>query len=124
MKKLLLAVISIMVASPAFAEQAKEGRYMGGFTGPSANETITVEEAKKLSDDADVVLVGNIISHVKGENYMFKDETGTIVVEIDKKDWRGQDVAPGDKVQIIGEVDKSLLKDPKIDVDQITKLAK
>lgn len=124
MKKLLLIATALLIANPAFAEKPATGGFSGGFTGPSTSNVITVEAAKKLSDDTDVVLVGSITNHISGEKYMFKDATGSIVVEIDKDDWNGQNVSPEDKVQIIGEIDKNLMQEPKIDVDKITKLAK
>ncbi|CAK7062549.1 YgiW/YdeI family stress tolerance OB fold protein [Saezia sanguinis] len=79
----------------------------GGFVGPStANNVTTVEQAKNLRDDARVVMRGNIVQHLGGDNYLFKDATGTITVDIDAHKWDGQTVKPEDQVEIRGEVDK------------------
>lgn len=121
MKKILLIMTGILFASPAIANEPVAG-YTGGFTGPSSNKVITVEEAKKLSDDKEVVLVGNITQHVKSDKYLFKDASGTITVEIDQDEWRGQSISPEDTVEIIGEIDQSMFKDPKIDVDSVRKV--
>ena len=90
---------SAMPATPAMADTAR-----GGFTGPMT--IVTAEQAKALQDDAKVTLRGNIESHLGGKNYMFKDATGSVVVEIKEKHWAGQSVAPQDTVQIDGEVDR------------------
>ena len=51
--------------------------------------------------------------------YVFKDDTGSIVVEIDDDDWGGLDVSPKDKVEIRGEVDTHMMKPTDIDVDTV-----
>ncbi|QIQ21909.1 YgiW/YdeI family stress tolerance OB fold protein [Zophobihabitans entericus] len=99
------------------------GQVVGGFNGPSATiNPTTVEAAKQLADDSRVTLTGYIVQHLRGENYLFKDDTGTINIEIDHKRWRGLTVTPEDKVQIYGEVDKDR-DSTEIDVKSIIKVA-
>ncbi|EEZ1438061.1 NirD/YgiW/YdeI family stress tolerance protein, partial [Escherichia coli] len=38
----------------------------------------------------------------------FRDNSGTIVTDIDDSVWAGQNVSPKDKVRIEGEIDKDL----------------
>lgn len=91
----------------------------GGFIG---NETIvTVKQAKEMRDDTNVIMQGKIVAQVKGDKYTFEDNTGSITVEIDDEDWRGQTVTPSDTVKIYGEVDRGLTK-TEIDVDTIQKM--
>ena len=52
------------------------------------------------------------------ENYVFKDATGSVTIEIDDDDWKGQTVTPQDTVVIKGEVEKDMFK-TEIDVDVI-----
>lgn len=92
----------------------------GGFTGP-APDPITVEQAKKLSDDANVTLRGHIVKNLGGEKYLFRDTSGEITLEIDAKCWRGQEVGPEDLVEIRGELEKEFLE-IEIDVDEVKKL--
>ena len=92
----------------------------GGFKGPSAGVT-TVADALKAKDDTLVVLTGHIEKETAKEKYLFKDATGSIIVEIDNEDWQGQNVTPADTVVIHGEVDKEIMHSPEIDVDRIEK---
>ena len=81
----------------------------------------TVEEAKTMRDDEWVVLQGYIESHIRTDHYVFRDETGSITVEIDDDKWRGQIIGPRDKVEIEGEIDR----DPwslEIEVERIRKI--
>ena len=124
---------SLLLAGSAFAQQS--GGFTGqkntastpanqtqpGFHGPSQQKVTTVAAAKKLGDDSKVMLQGSIKQHKQGDIYVFEDATGTVDVDIDDDDWNGQSVAPGDKVEIRGEVDKGL-RSFEIDVDSIRKL--
>lgn len=78
----------------------------------------TVAEALKMRDDTPVILEGKITHRIKKDTYQFTDSTGSITIEIDKKDWHGVDVRPTDTVQIHGEIDKDWIE-TTIDVHSI-----
>lgn len=90
----------------------------GGFKGPDNRTLVTAIEIAKLPDDAEVRLVGYIVKNVGDEKFEFRDETATIIVEIDDDDWRGLEVAPENRVEITGEVDQEWQK-AELDVDTI-----
>ena len=92
---------------------------MGGYTGPGPAVS-TVEQAKAMRDDTHLALRGRIVQHLGGKHYLFRDDTGTIEVEIENKRWQGQSVGPDDVVEIYGEVDKEW-NELAIDVDRIVK---
>lgn len=127
MKKIsaIIAVIALCSA-PAFA--ANQGGFTGpgatqqsgGFTGPNGSKT-TVESAKTLRDDAWVTLRGNIVERISDDTYLFKDATGTVNIEINRKRWNGVTVGPQDVVEIQGEVDKDW-NSVEIDVKEISKV--
>lgn len=115
MKKITLAIaIAGLAVTGAALAQAPGGGFTGptmatdaprgGFTGPVT--VTTAAQAKTLPDDTKVTLRGSIESHLGGKNYMFKDVSGSVVVEIKEKHWAGQSVAPQDTVQLDGEVDR------------------
>ncbi|MBE6458189.1 MAG: NirD/YgiW/YdeI family stress tolerance protein [Alphaproteobacteria bacterium] len=111
MKKVLLMATMAVIANVQITEAA--------FTGPSGDVNTTVEQVKKMPDDTNVVLRGYIEKALGDEKYVFKDDTGSIVVEIDDDDWGGLDVSPKDKVEIRGEVDTHMMKPTDIDVDTV-----
>jgi uncharacterized protein (TIGR00156 family) len=116
----LAGVVSAQsVAGYTGVSVAAAGGASGGFTGPST--VVTVEQAKALKDDAKVTLRGTIESHIGGENYIFKDASGSIEVEIDDRRWAGQTVSATDRVEIFGEVDKDW-NSIEINVKRIRKL--
>ena len=120
---LSVAIFLSFTAPAAFAKEGKGGGYdgyAGGYTGPGP-ALVTVEQAKSMNDDARVALKGHIIQSLGGKDYVFKDSSGTITVEISKKKWQGQNIGPDDLVEIHGEVDKEWSK-VEIDVKRIIKL--
>jgi uncharacterized protein (TIGR00156 family) len=117
----LIAVLFIGVVLNLSAQE-------GGFNGPGREssrrgqgELVTVAEAKSLADDTRVVLQGTVVNSLGDEEYTFKDESGEIVVEIDRRVWNGVSVGPNDRVEIYGEVDADR-RGAEIDVRTITKL--
>lgn len=78
-----------------------------GFQGPSSKHIVRdVISALNASDEAQVELMGNIISSIGHDDYIFRDSTGDVTMEIDDNLWRGKVVTPETKVLIRGEVDK------------------
>lgn len=91
----------------------------GGFIGPSGDKS-TVKEAKTYSDDTWVTLTGKIEKRIGGNDYVFRDSTDSVNVEISDKRWNGQTITPQDTVEIQGKVDKDW-NSVEIDVKKITK---
>ncbi|WP_237361980.1 YgiW/YdeI family stress tolerance OB fold protein [Vibrio marisflavi] len=115
-KLLLLSAIAIASTSAMAAQNNNQG---GGFTGPSADTVITTAKAaQSASDDANVQLTGYITQSLGDENYMFKDSSGTIQVDIDHDKWNGVHATPETKVILKGEVDKDWTS-RTIDVKQV-----
>lgn len=78
----------------------------GGYTGSSETEITSVLEAKKLGSNVYVKLKGKIASKLSKETYLFKDNTGTVKVEIDDNTWKGVKAGPKDTVIIEGELER------------------
>ncbi|GHV22456.1 hypothetical protein AGMMS49959_13310 [Planctomycetales bacterium] len=55
------------------------------------------------------------------EKYLFQDSSGEIVIDIDRKVWRGLSVGISDRVEIYGEVDVEH-GEVEIDVKTIRKI--
>lgn len=53
-----------------------------------------------------MVLQGKIVKAVGAKKYLFSDASGEIIIEIEKKVWRGLSVSENDTVEIAGEVER------------------
>lgn len=126
LKRICCMTVAMLMSFPMpFALAAGQGGFAGptasggGFTGPGPALT-TVKEAQGMRDDTRITLNGQIVQHLGGDRYLFKDHTGSIRVEIDDDEWMGQTVGPDDTVEIYGEVDKDW-NSVEIDVKRLTK---
>lgn len=128
-KSAALIAIMTLVTTPVLA--AQQGGFVdpntpaasvkqGGFSGNSGT-VVTVKQAQGMKDDSWVILRGNIEKRTGDEDYLFRDATGTMTVEIDHKRWEGQTVSPKENVELTGELDK---EDNAIEMDvkQVKKL--
>ncbi len=131
MKKTTLVALIALCSAPVLAQQGgfldpnapqaqTQPRPQGGFSGPSAALT-TVDKVNSMNDDAWVMLQGTIEQRVGDDTYTFRDATGTLTVEIDRKRWNGQTITPKDRVQLEGKVDKDW-SSVEVDVKTIKKL--
>ncbi len=122
MKKIsLFAIIGACVFGGARAEfvETVVTTGPGGFV--DANQVIvTTDQVKEMRDDVPVIVQGYIIKNLGGDNYLFKDDAGSIVVEIDDENWGGLTITPNDLVKLYGEVDAGLFT-TEIEVDRIEK---
>lgn len=124
----LLAIIAL-ISAPVMAQNggfvdpdaaAPATQSAGGFSGPSTG-VMTVEKAKTMSDDTWVTLRGHIEQRVGGDDYIFRDASGTINADIDHKHWNGQTITPKDTVELQGEIDKDW-NSVEIDVKKVIKV--
>lgn len=102
--------LSIFVVFPAFATF----KVPGGFP-----EVKTAAQVAQAMDDTPCVLEGYIVARLTpyDDKYTFKDDTGTVVVEIDGELFYGRDITPQNKVRIAGEVDGETFRTNQVDVD-------
>lgn len=94
---------------------------MAAYTGPQEQNVITVAQLKDQRDDSWVTLEGKLVKHLGGENYLFRDASGEVEVEVDEDVWRGTEVGPDDLLRIRGEVDHSWNK-TEVEVDRLEKV--
>ncbi|MDD4701835.1 MAG: NirD/YgiW/YdeI family stress tolerance protein [Desulfovibrio sp.] len=119
MRMILSLLLLTMLAIPAQAAFNGPGASDGGFKGPTVGvEVTTVKQALDSKDDTPVLLTGKITGRQAGSNdkYIFKDTTGEMTVDIDKKIFVGRTVSPENTVRLSGKVDKDLMKPVKVDV--------
>lgn len=113
MRVLLTALLVLALASPAMAAFTGPGSGpgpqgsgpQGGFHGPRSAGITRAADVARAHDDAHVTLIGHIVEQVAHEKYLFRDGSGTVIVDIDDKDFRGQTVTPKTRVRVVGEVD-------------------
>ena len=95
------------------------------YTGPGATVELytvkkVIDNASKLDkSDKQIKVKGFVIEQINNDTFWFKDTTGKIRVEIEKK--QIPDISFNEKTEviIIGEVDYDLLEGSEIEVDSL-----
>ena len=77
---------------------------------------ITVEQALRANDETAVTHTGTIVNQIQHEHYEFKDQTGTINIEVDEDIANANTLKAGTKVKIVGEIDTHRYKATDIEV--------
>lgn len=96
------------------------------YTGPQAKTNLTtvknvLENASSLDkSDALVKLEGYVVERIKEDEFWFKDSSGKIIVEIERKHFPSFEFNEKTKVVIVGEVDHDLLEGTEIEVESIS----
>jgi len=104
--KTFLPITALSLAVTLAAGTALADGKTGGFTGPDNIPLVTAAEAAGLADETMIKLQGFIVRALGDEKYEFRDNSGTITVEIDGDDWGGVQATPDVKVELLVEVDR------------------
>ncbi len=113
--KLLFTIIVLFVSGNLYSQ----------YTGPGTNAKIyTVKEIKdnasRLDKSDELVKVkGYIIKQINKNTYELKDNSGTILVVIDKKKLPTKPFDDTTELILIGEVDHDLLEPVEIEADEV-----
>ncbi len=99
--------------------------FFGQYQGPGVSDKIyTVKEVKANAiqldrSDALVKVKGFITKQINGEDYEFKDSTGVLRVEIDRKRMPQKPFDETTELILYGEVDYDILRPVELDVKEI-----
>lgn len=85
------------------------------------NDIITVKKLKTMKDDSYALIEGFIVKQISNEKFLFKDETGEIVLDIDDNlMYQLKDIDKNTLVEIYGELDKNIFSRDEFEVKKIT----
>jgi len=110
-----VAVFATVLSAASFAQFT--GPSAAGGTRASAQET-TAAGIATAREGSNVTLTGNVVAHVRGDHFTFRDASGEVRVEIDDDIWRGRKIAPETRVRLVGEVDRDR-RGRYVDVDAL-----
>ncbi|ACE61769.1 YgiW/YdeI family stress tolerance OB fold protein [Actinobacillus pleuropneumoniae] len=114
MKKFLTLTTLLAISTSALA----------GFNGSNnepAKAVNTIAQAKKAAENTPVTLTGNITRQIDSDEFLFKDATSEIKIDVEDHAWQNQNITPKDKITIYGKVDQDSQGPASIDVDRIQK---
>ena len=104
-----MRIFSVLLLLAAGLFLLPPGTGAAGFVGPGVSPTLTrAADVLNAWDDAPCVLEGHILEKIpRKDRYLFEDESGRVVVEIEHETFGHLTVTPQDKVRLVGHVDWS-----------------
>lgn len=112
MRYFLALALSLVLTVPALAS----------FEGPYTKADVTkAAQVTTAPDDTPCILEGHVLERVTGsdDEYVFHDDSGKIIVEIDHRVFKDQKVTPQTRVRLSGKVDRNKNKDNSVDVNHL-----
>ena len=89
------------------------------YTGPEHN--VSANQVKSQRNESWVTLQGKLVKRLGEDNYILRDASGEVMVDIDEDAWRGQAVTPSDTIRVSGEVDNDW-NEVKVNVETLEKI--
>lgn len=119
MKKLFLNMFMVLLM--LFLSNVLYAQYQGPGVSDKIYSVKEIKDNASRLDRADsmVKLKGFVIKQINSDVYLFKDETGTINVEIEKESMPAKPFNDKTELILIGEVDYDFLEGVEIEVNQI-----
>jgi len=115
LKNIFLTIVACLIFSNIQAQYTGPGAKLGFST---VKEVI--DNASRLDkSDKQVKLKGFVTEQINSDTFWFKDTTGKIKVEIEKKQMPATPFNEKTEVVLIGEVDYDLLDGCEIEVDSL-----
>ena len=74
-----------------------------------------------MKNNTNVVIEGNIDKKLSDDKYTFKDNTGSIIAEIDKEAWGVINSNTKEKIKLLGEIEQEN-NTTIIDVDKVKQI--
>ncbi len=120
MNHLVVALGAALALGCGIAQAQTADDYNGLFDGSGAvdhavKEVATVQEVPFQLVELD----GNIIEAVGGEDFIFQDATGTLLVHVPEEVMVGEEITPSTLVRIQGEVHQDAALPVSVDVYQL-----
>lgn len=118
-KKTIIALTAALIMLPTVAMAKDHPANNINYTGPAANVTTVAENLENVGSfsEIDVVLEGKLIHQISGDKYMFQDDSGKVVVELDDDIKLSTPIDDNTQLRIFGELEGG--STPKVEVEYI-----
>ncbi|MDR1694019.1 MAG: NirD/YgiW/YdeI family stress tolerance protein [Lactobacillaceae bacterium] len=91
MKKIIYFLFLVSVSFPAFAQTSLD---------------VTASQIEYLESGENIILTGDVIQHIKGDEYLFADQTGRVIIKVNEALWKGRTIHDNDVLRLYGTIEK------------------
>lgn len=113
MKKVMTFTLLALLSLPALAEKGgfeagatppPQKKQDAGYKGSEDTGQTHINQIRDFRQDGYVTLEGYILKKLQGDNYQFRDSTGTITIIAPEKTFDGKTFKADDQVRVSGRV--------------------
>ena len=85
LKKTIIGLAATIIMLPTLVLAKDHNKHTINYTGPAINVTTVAESLENVSrfSELNVVLEGKLIHQISADKFMFADDTGQVIVELD-----------------------------------------
>ncbi|MDX2319073.1 MAG: NirD/YgiW/YdeI family stress tolerance protein [Moritella sp.] len=119
LKKTIIGLTAAIIMLPTLALAKNHEKHSINYTGPAMNVTTVAENLENVGrfSELNVVLEGKLIHQISGDKYMFADDSGQVVVELDDDIKLPVAIDNNTKLRIFGELEGG--STPEVEVKHI-----
>jgi uncharacterized protein (TIGR00156 family) len=124
LKKTIIGLTAAIIMLPTLAMAKDHGNEHNNkqsinYTGPAINVTTVAENLENIGrfSEENVVLEGKLIHQISGDKFMFADDSGQVIVELDDHIKLPVAIDNNTKLRIFGEFEGG--STPEVEVKQI-----
>lgn len=118
-KKTIMAMTAALIMLPTLAMARDHKQSNINYTGPVKNiDTVaeTLKDAGRFTE-LDVIMEGKLINQISADEFMFQDNSGEVLVELDDDITLPNAIDADTKMRIFGEFEGG--STPKVEVEHI-----
>jgi len=119
LNKTIIGLTAAIIMLPTLTLAKDYDKQGINYTGPAINVTTVAENLANIGrfSEADVVLEGKLIHQISADKYMFADDTGQVIVELDDHIKLPVAINNNTKLRIFGEFEGG--STPEVEVNNI-----
>jgi uncharacterized protein YdeI (BOF family) len=119
LKKTIVGLAATTIILPTLAVAKDHNKHSISYTGPALNVTTVAENIENVGrfSEKDVVLEGKLIHQISSDKYMFADNSGQVIAELDDDIKLPVAIDNNTKLRIFGEFEGGAT--PEVEVEHI-----
>jgi len=119
LNKTIIGLAAAIIMLPTLALAKDHNKQAINYSGPAINVTTVAENLTKVGrfDELDVVLEGKFIHQISADKFMFADDSGQVIVELDDDIKLPVAIDNNTKLRIFGEFEGG--STPEVEVEHI-----
>jgi len=119
LKKTIIGLAAAIIMLPTLAVAKDHNKHSINYTGPAMNVSTVADNLENVGrfSELDVVLEGKLVHQISADKFMFADDTGQVIIELDDDIKLPVAIDNNTRLRIFGEFEGG--STPEVEVEYI-----